>query len=1087
MATRSPVYDPETDGEPTYKAPADLGPGHDRPAGNPSDPRGDALGDVRKAEAKGSGKTRGSTVGLGRSGGNTGTTGGGNFSFNPKGDAGVAGTGALKSAEFGAASTGTASGNFFTPTDRKSRVKLFLKANRRKALIGGGGLTGIALIVAAGFMLLIPLKIEHMVTNLQNRTFASSESAVSETTQNMFERYMVTKVLPAYKDCGTTVSKNCTPKDFGANPVGNLYRSWSDARLENTLAEKYGIEFKYDKSQNTWTLKAPGEGSKGVDIGKDGDGLSRELNKTNNARNAFKAALKDALKDETRWKQVMYRYKVGRLLEGKYGIVRCIMYCGKQDALRDNAKARKNAAKLYVTQRVLTPHLGSSGIVLECMLNPNCHPEDTSPTSFDDTDGSPVNGENGDTDTKQRHTLVDLARNYPGTPADKLLKDYEAISDKGFQKYVFEKIFEKIGFGKVASQAADAIPIIGAVKAASDMITFVNNAGPAVSKIGYITNAAAASSLYMMYRTYADEIHTGHVNATEVGSMVDSLGPGNTGPASDPPKGGTASAEATPLYQNMFGGSDGSKTASILDSVLPSAAAASQNKNSNDYLCDDGKPVPEGQLVCREEVLGSGGNAQLNSAHDFLNLPVIGQITDLAGVTSGVFATFGDFIGGIITAIPGVGQATEAVSGLISNIFKPFVDAVITYLIPNPFGSNMSGGRTFDMMAAGADVSGNIYANAGLGGQALTDQQAATIYNEYQSGAEQSFNQRPLFARVFDTDSERSLVSKLAMSIPFGKQAAAQSAAANMLNPMDAIGRGFGSMLSGKADAALTARPDPFGVTQYGYPEGTIPKDPETYWENHCSDDSSKAYQNDAEYQNAPGGEGWVGQATSEPPDEKTGMPVNRTTNPCLLIKAAVGSAGAWFNTDLLTPYDRADQSGDNSADADSSSSGAATVSGEPQELAKALVDSGRLSDQDGRYMEQIKAIANGNSTCNVNPYVLEMLYGVVVQDKHSVVMSSLNRYCTGVQTASGTGSYHYRDGGGHAIDVVGFDGGAVTGSHNAATLGYLNAAAKYLPKGTGFGQVESCGSGFNIPAGDYPVPDSCNHQHIQVPVKQLK
>lgn len=159
----------------------------------------------------------------------------------------------------------------------------------------------------------------------------------------------------------------------------------------------------------------------------------------------------------------------------------------------------------------------------------------------------------------------------------------------------------------------------------------------------------------------------------------------------------------------------------------------------------------------------------------------------------------------------------------------------------------------------------------------------------------------------------------------------------------------------------------------------------------------------------------------------------------------------------------------------------------DPKEMAKKLIESGRLTG-DSRYMGQIEAIKEkgASASCHVNPTILGMLYGVVVQDNHSVHVSSLNRRCTGVLTSSGAGSYHYRSNGGHAIDVTSFNSKPTTGNPGSGSKGFLESASKYLPKGTGYGQI-SCGSGFKVPEGSYPVPDTCNHQHIQVPVRQLK
>lgn len=172
------------------------------------------------------------------------------------------------------------------------------------------------------------------------------------------------------------------------------------------------------------------------------------------------------------------------------------------------------------------------------------------------------------------------------------------------------------------------------------------------------------------------------------------------------------------------------------------------------------------------------------------------------------------------------------------------------------------------------------------------------------------------------------------------------------------------------------------------------------------------------------------------------------------------------------------------SASSSSSNSTGGTVSGSDQELAQEIMSSGKITG-DPRYMAQIKAIAQGNGKCNVSGYILQMLTGLA-RDGHSVYISSLNRFCTGVLTASGTGSYHYRDGGGHAIDITSFDGSAANGG-NSASARYLDAALKYLPpEGVGVGQFQAggCGISYRFPPGVDNFSDSCNHVHIQVPIK---
>lgn len=108
-------------------------------------------------------------------------------------------------------------------------------------------------------------------------------------------------------------------------------------------------------------------------------------------------------------------------------------------------------------------------------------------------------------------------------------------------------------------------------------------------------------------------------------------------------------------------------------------------------------------------------------------------------------------------------------------------------------------------------------------------------------------------------------------------------------------------MLSGKAIAAVPAQSDPFGVTQYGYTQSDLNAigDPETYWNNNCSNNSSNGYQNDNSYN--------LSASNSSNIDPNTGMPMNTTTDPCELLMASIGSLGGYFDTSTLTSDNLAD------------------------------------------------------------------------------------------------------------------------------------------------------------------------------------
>lgn len=778
-------------------------------------------------------------------------------------------------------------------------------------LIGTGLSTGVVGLTVVIFFMLIPLKIEHIISNLQNRFFATSENAVDKETSNMLSDYVKKSVLPALTSCkGTSIDKSCNPA-FGpsTNPVDALYNGWTQARLENKLASNYGIEFRYNKVNHRYYMKVPGVTSSA------GDDITNFVNPHNPAefdknlfqqvsRGQVRTAVSDAMQNETKWKQVMYRYKVGRLLEEKYGITRCLIFCGTRDALADKVADQKVAAKLYLVQNVLTPRTQVLGVVIECLLDPSCDPEHNQPTVAQDTTNSASGSTGGSTTTADGTATITTGTEEAGAPKDKffdakvlqqfaasrgvsatedqLAKAWQDVSDNGYQKIIVQEVFAKIGLGDLAGQAVDNASVIQWVNQAANLTLDAKKAGPAITKLSYTTNASADVKMFSMYRTYADEIHTGHVTATEVGSMVDSLGPVANSSTTKDLVGGTASAEQSPLYNNLI-----TKT---------STATGSHN-----YTCANGKS-PGTDLICPEEKLG-GSNAA-SGISSALGTPPLSYITDIASawhsVVGGIFSFVGNIFGSIIGSIPGVSNLTD----FISNAATPFIDFLTNKLVPNPFSSNMSGARTVDLVAEGADVAGNDFAHTGLGGKAVSAATAGQIANAEANQAQQDFSHQSFFARMFSTDSPYSLVSRIAMDMPINLQASVQTGFATLLsNPFGALTHGLAAIFSGRASANTTFisgvvdGKDVAGVTQY-VPD--TPDHPGDYWSANCSDNASQAYQKD---------NSWNQQAASTTnPD--TGQPENTTANPCLAIKTTVCSAGATADSSLCTPDDLGDVSG---------------------------------------------------------------------------------------------------------------------------------------------------------------------------------
>ncbi|HVX58737.1 MAG TPA: hypothetical protein VG964_03310, partial [Candidatus Saccharimonadales bacterium] len=819
------------------------------------------------------------------------------------------------------------------------------KRYNKTYLIGGGGLLAVATLAIFFFIALAPLKIMHIVNNLQNRFYATSENAVSNEADTLFSNYLRTRVLPAARKCSGEVTKNCNPINGGSGLVAQLYRGWTNAKLEDKLATDYKIEFKYTKGH--YYVKMPGMTGDGANL----DGFVHPeqtqlfnfddyLEKSNDpqfkkvSRKELRQSYKNALEGETKLKQVFYRYKVAGLLSRKYGLKRCIIACDTRDNFADWKSNKAKAAKLIIAERVISPRSEMAGLVVACIVAGDC---DKTQTASDGQKKTAI-------ESRLESKLAELEAEETGKYVD-VLTHSNAILKDGYKKYLLKIVTAKL-LGKElsdesANQMLKAVPVLGWINGAATTVKAVEKAPQEIRMASYVTNATAMIAMWGTYRVYADEFKTGNVDSAIFGSFNDTLGPGQSNDI-----GGSAQAEESPLYQNLIEGKTSATSANV--------------------KCSGGKSIPKGKLVCPEEVLGGDsslvGSIQaitdsswfkpIKTLADFWNSTAAKALRAVTSVTSGLF-------GFILEHTPGYSKLVD----YIGNAVQPLLDAFVNYLIPSPFGNvrgadgagsdktapstsvtllskfidpayaassdtdsgYMSGGRVFDLIAGGADAAGNDYAHNGLGGQALTPEQTATIVNEQLNANYQQYQQQPLLSRLFDSSSDYSLVSRMALAMPSTSGGMLRSIGSIFSNPFGKLGSVFGFITSpSHAFAAASVSSDPFGITQYGYP-ATDPtlaaanRDPEAYWNQNCSSDGTTLDWSkpvNAKWQD-------VGIKTDQTSPD--GMPENTSTDPCLLIQAAVGSAGGLYDQSLLG-QDQPGATSTVSSDNSSTSTATATI-----------------------------------------------------------------------------------------------------------------------------------------------------------------
>lgn len=159
------------------------------------------------------------------------------------------------------------------------------------------------------------------------------------------------------------------------------------------------------------------------------------------------------------------------------------------------------------------------------------------------------------------------------------------------------------------------------------------------------------------------------------------------------------------------------------------------------------------------------------------------------------------------------------------------------------------------------------------------------------------------------------------------------------------------------------------------------------------------------------------------------------------------------------------------------------SISGDAQSLATALVkdlDDGTLIMDPARgYSEQIRNVAHGTASadCGIDVRILQIIT-IALQHFTTVGISDLNRKCTGVLLGAGSESWHYKNGGGRAVDFDLLNGSSLTGG-DANSMRLLSILDPLVPARSGLGQV-NCRAATAFQH-FLQFNDFCTHLHIDV------
>lgn len=781
-----------------------------------------------------------------------------------------------------AASTGTPqeSENEEADTDDGTPKKRGFRgwSRRKKVGIGlvsilmGGGAGGLGLL-----MILSPIaKVETTLNSIDSYYGAANNSAIDTATENALNGYLVKKVFPGLGqgNCHTTRDPSCTATASDAsNPIGALYNAWRESHLEQKLANDYGLVF--GRKGDTLYINFSG---KDIDL-KNGGNIWDSADTRASTKSEIRQAIRTTTQDETLYKRFYVRYKIGKLAEQKFGVKRCVFKCDLRDKFTDSIDVKQKAAKALLIRRVIGPFSQNTAVALQCVLDGNCNFDPDS--SHDITDDNQVD-RRSEFSSKIQTQVDQLALRYGSDTLKDLANQVDAMGQDGVAKYAFRATLSKILGKEITSEAVDKVATpFGWINFAAQIITFVNDVGPKVKKITFALSSTMAVQTYMMYATAGNEARAGQTDLTQFGSLSDTL---TTASVDD--NGNSADMTATPMYQEIINRGTGlpgtgATALSLFDNRVSAASTA------NVYPCNDGEPLPAGERACPEENT-SGGNAFATAISEGAKkIPLWDTIHTVAALWKSTIGWVGNAIGGAVASafsnLPLVKQLMEAVAGWVTPLFQ----WVATSVLPNLLGS-LTGGRIVDVLMIGSEGIHVASANTQLGAGHVSDADMATARTAYLSQQQQDFQSKSLYARLFDTNSPNSLVTQMAAAMPT-KTSLATTMGNMARNPFGNLSNAiFSALTPGRAFAAATAQPDPWGMPQVAILPSQIPSDvDDTWWPKNCPDDYVQKF------------------LDSQTEDEATGMMIADKANPCFVYKTVSQVAGAKYNPALL-PKDAA-------------------------------------------------------------------------------------------------------------------------------------------------------------------------------------
>lgn len=730
---------------------------------------------------------------------------------------------------------------------KKSSGQLKNWRQNKKLLFGlglGGAVAGGMTLLLFGFLNVF--KLDHMMSNIDSKTFARLNGTLDGRSSKYINTYMTLRLA----DIGDNPNfdKPNDPDNLilranrvdNNNPLFDWYKTMRTSKFEQEIFEKYGFKFtsvayrdgnqikrrpgfiqNKEASIKEFTRLSPDE----MD-----NVLKGNVNELNGKLSKFveveafasdkegRRAIKRVVNDNTHWSQVFKRRQVRKAIQNMTGV--------RDWRFFEDKRNKFDEKKIDIRNKIITkavPPTTKAGKFVNCLFG-------IAECKMHSDPSSPDNRAEGSL-TELRNTPEDEIEVRDQDTGSQVLVDPETAQPTTDTK---KGVKPKISLGPATNVArniaAAAVPGINLLNIVSVLDSFskVDSAikSGAISKGVTVARGVQAMSFYQTFATAKDQIKAGEVQGSEVNEFMKVLGPisASEGWSTVIDDGGRGSvgftgpkvAAAESLSREKY---CSEKHQLALETMSP-------EKQGFAYLCPDKQIGGSNKAASLEKMYNENIGGQvispiLNIYNGVRKAPILGKLVTVAN----------KIIGGISERVTTFALQTLGLDDNVEKVIEKITVRLAGFLGAGPMMNGKEpAGIYSNMLIQGGAYTAESSSRANGAAVTTPDSMAVTKRTLAQYNAE-SINQRSAFERYLSLSNPESLASKSAFGI---SQLNGSSVAVYVSRPGDLI-KSFASVIVSPFTKFASAQTDDgykaadfAGIKTYDFPSQCHGLDPLT-------------------------------------------------------------------------------------------------------------------------------------------------------------------------------------------------------------------------------------------------------------------